>query len=151
MHPKPVLMTQAELLAVLDDIRSRVDAGDSFEGNLTYAIPEAEDAPADSFDVVATYRIGNLQGQGGMRMLGEWGNPEDGAPLPTGYTRDLSEFVSRFGHIAVDVEISTPGNRGGVSRSTGASNTPALVARFLRELADDVERATPPAQNRSER
>ena len=65
-----------------------------------------------------------------------------------GYTRDLSEFVSRFGHIAVDVEIRMPGNRGGPSRSTGAANTPAIVARFLRELADDVERAQLPAPDR---
>jgi hypothetical protein len=67
-----------------------------------------------------------------------------------GYTRDLSEFVSRFGHIAVDVEVSTPGNRGGVPRSTGASNTPAAVARFLRELADDVERAQSPSPDRED-
>ena len=53
-------------------------------------------------------------------------------------TRDLSEYVDRFGNIAVDVTIGGgPGAR--EKRSTGASATPTMIARFLRELAADVE------------
>lgn len=50
--------------------------------------------------------------------------------------RDLRECVDRFGNIAVDVTIGD-GPGAGI-RSTGASATPATVAAFLRDLADDV-------------
>ena len=53
--------------------------------------------------------------------------------------RDLSRCVDRFGNIAVDVVIGGgPGDA--ETHETGASNRPAVVARFLRNLADDVER-----------
>jgi hypothetical protein len=56
-----------------------------------------------------------------------------------GYMRDLTGQVDRFGHISVAVEIGGgPGAR--LKELTGASALPATVARFLRELADDVER-----------
>jgi hypothetical protein len=66
----PVPMTKDELLAVLDDMRERVAAGDSFEGFLNYLIPDEPDKA--EFAVEARYRVGNLDGQGGMRMIGEW-------------------------------------------------------------------------------
>jgi hypothetical protein len=52
--------------------------------------------------------------------------------------RDLRRCLDKFGHISVDVEIG--GGPGAGRHSTGASAKPATVARFLRELADDVER-----------
>ena len=64
-------MTRHELLALLDDIRARVEAGDSYEGFLNYLMPDDEPGPPDvEFMVEARYRVGNLQGQGGMRMIG---------------------------------------------------------------------------------
>lgn len=72
MRQVPVNMSHEELLAVLADITDRVRHGDSFEGSLTYAIPEDPEAAPGSFDVLASYRIGNSMGQGGMRMIGEW-------------------------------------------------------------------------------
>ncbi|WP_037573553.1 hypothetical protein [Phaeacidiphilus oryzae] len=62
-------LSRADLLALLDDIRARVAAGDSFEGWLHYLIPDNPDA-AHPFDVAAAYRIGNRDGQGGMRLIG---------------------------------------------------------------------------------
>lgn len=67
----PVTMSRDELLMVLEDIKERVEAGDSFEGSVEYLIPE-EDAPPGSFAVRASYRVGNTMGQGGLRMIGEW-------------------------------------------------------------------------------
>jgi hypothetical protein len=64
--------------------------------------------------------------------------------VPPGYTRDLREHVDRFGNIAVHVEIGGGPGTGGETRSTGASASPATVARFLSELADDVEREGEP-------
>jgi hypothetical protein len=63
-----------------------------------------------------------------------------------GYTRDLAEHVDRFGNIGVDVEIGGGPGTAGQTRTTGASARPAMVARFLRELADDVERAGDPCR-----
>lgn len=73
----PVGMDRHELAAVLRDILARVEAGDSFEGNLEYLMPDPEPAPEGwpspnaEFWVTAAYRIGNREGQGGMRMIGE--------------------------------------------------------------------------------
>jgi len=74
----PTYMTRDEFLAVLDDIRDRVLRGDSMEGYVSWEIPwhhamgDAETDPeGDGFRVQAGYRIGNLQGQGGMRLIGE--------------------------------------------------------------------------------
>jgi hypothetical protein len=55
--------------------------------------------------------------------------------------RDLSGHVDRFGNIAVDVTIGGGPGAWAATRATGASASPATVAGFLRELADDVERA----------
>lgn len=62
-------VTKERLLEVLDDIRSRVANGDSFEGSIRYLLPE-DPEHADDFMVEACYRVGNSAGQGGMRMIG---------------------------------------------------------------------------------
>ena len=66
----PVFNTKEQLLWILDDIRARVVADDSFEGSLSYELPDDDD-PADGFRVQASYRTGNSMGQGGLRMIGE--------------------------------------------------------------------------------
>ena len=75
----PVGMDRATLAILLDDIMHHVLDGDSYEGSVQYtmpepATPEEERAGWPSADaefwVTAVYRIGNLQGQGGMRMIG---------------------------------------------------------------------------------
>jgi hypothetical protein len=67
---KPIYMSREDLLAVIDDIRYRVGAGDSYEGFLNYLMPEEGDPP-DGFRVEARWRVGNLQGQGGMSVIGD--------------------------------------------------------------------------------
>lgn len=66
----PIAMTYAELTDLLTDIRDRVQAGDSFEGSLEYSMPDVLDPPGAEVMVRAAYRVGNLQGQGGMRIYG---------------------------------------------------------------------------------
>jgi hypothetical protein len=72
-------MSLETLAFLLADIREHVIQGDSYEGSIEYLmpgpVPPGEDEnlwPATDADfwVTATYRIGNLQGQGGMRMIG---------------------------------------------------------------------------------
>jgi hypothetical protein len=77
----PEAMDRAQLAALLRDMAERVEAGDSFEGNLQYLMPDDPDEwpdglpdgfpdPTADFWVTGGYRIGNLQGQGGFRMIG---------------------------------------------------------------------------------
>jgi hypothetical protein len=60
-------MSREELTSLLDDIRDRVAAGDSFEGKLQYLLGTDADRP---FEVAALYRVGNLLGQGSTRLIG---------------------------------------------------------------------------------
>lgn len=76
--PEP--MTKQTLLTLLDDIRAHVEADDSFEGFIEYLMPWSEeigdpvtDGDDVAFRVRASYRIGNSNGQGGMRMIGRLG------------------------------------------------------------------------------
>jgi hypothetical protein len=79
--PEP--MSKETLLALLDDMRAHIEAGDSWEGYLEYGFPwneELGDAETDAdgvdFRVRAGYRTGNLQGQGFFRMIGKVGEVE---------------------------------------------------------------------------
>jgi len=68
-------MSHDELLATLEDIIAHVREGDSLEGSFEYLIPDPDEADSDQwmsgYMVRAAYRIGNLQGQGFMRMIGK--------------------------------------------------------------------------------
>lgn len=63
-------VTKDELLLIIDEIRDRVAIGDSYEGFLNYLIPANLDDPNIVADVEARFRVGNLEGQGGMKMIG---------------------------------------------------------------------------------
>jgi hypothetical protein len=78
MSTIPEPCSKETLLMLLDDIRAHVEADDSFEGFVEYTMPWSEeigdpmtDGPDTNFRVRASYRIGNSQGQGGMRMIGK--------------------------------------------------------------------------------
>jgi hypothetical protein len=60
-------MDRDELVALLDDIRNRVAAGDSLEGHIQYLLGGSLERP---FQVAGLYRIGNRDGQGGARLIG---------------------------------------------------------------------------------
>ncbi|WP_344491871.1 hypothetical protein [Streptomyces enissocaesilis] len=60
-------MSREELVSLLDDIRDRVAAGDSFEGKLQYLLGTDAEKP---FEVAALYRTDNLLGQGSTRTVG---------------------------------------------------------------------------------
>lgn len=63
-------MKLEELLALLTDIRDSVLVGDSFEGSIEYLMPGPLGLKGD-FAVRASYRIGNRDGQGGLRTVGK--------------------------------------------------------------------------------
>jgi hypothetical protein len=62
------IMKPAELAALLREIANLVESGDSLEGSLQYLIPETDE---DGLAVTASFRVGNLQGQGGIILIGE--------------------------------------------------------------------------------
>ena len=73
MRHKPT--SQEQLLELLDDIRERVAAGDSFEGSLEYLMPGPEPFNGPEFEGAdfaarASYRVGNSMGQGGVSLFG---------------------------------------------------------------------------------
>lgn len=57
-----------KLQAFLQDIRRRVSIGDSFEGMIQYSCLEKGLEPGE-WEVSGLWRIGNLDGQGGTRVL----------------------------------------------------------------------------------
>lgn len=78
---KPVKMTREELAEELERMAYMVRTGDSFEGSLQYTclddaffgseigLVDLDAIGRDGFYVGGAYRIGNRNGQGGMRTL----------------------------------------------------------------------------------
>lgn len=66
--PQP--MSKSTLLLLIADMQEHIEADDSWEGWIEYLMPDNPEEGVD-FQVRASYRIGNLEGQGGMRMIGE--------------------------------------------------------------------------------
>lgn len=62
----PAQLTRDELIAVLDDVLEGVRTGDTLEGFVEITIGDE----LELWDVRARYRVGNLMGQGGMKMVG---------------------------------------------------------------------------------
>lgn len=77
MSNVPIFLTQEQLVELLTDILNRVKAHDSFEGSIEYTMPwnkefgDPETDGGNGYRVRAAYRVGNSQGQGGMRMVGK--------------------------------------------------------------------------------
>lgn len=67
---KPVKQSKESLIAVLEDILARIKADDSFEGSLSYTAMD-EGLARGEFNVLANWRVGNSEGQGGCVMIGE--------------------------------------------------------------------------------
>lgn len=59
-----MLVTKEQFLRVLKDIESSVEADDSFEGHLEYHAEGRHE-----FELTATYRGGNSEGQGGTVII----------------------------------------------------------------------------------
>lgn len=55
-----------ELATALRSMAAAVEAGDSFEGSIQYSVSGPR-----KFEVLAWWRVGNSEGQGGCEMIGE--------------------------------------------------------------------------------
>lgn len=73
----PVPLSQGDLVLVLREMADRIEVGDSFEGSIEYSMPiDEQDIPEDTYAMVrAAFRVGNRQGQGGMKVIGREGRP----------------------------------------------------------------------------
>lgn len=70
-------VSKAELLTTLDDMRAGVESGDTLEGFIAFGIPyppAGEPKDAD-WMLLTRYRIGNIDGQGGLRSVGAMEHP----------------------------------------------------------------------------
>ena len=63
-----MIMSKDDLINVVKDILSSIEADDSFEGSLNYSCMHPA-VNGQEFEVGATYRVGNSEGQGGMVVL----------------------------------------------------------------------------------
>ena len=63
-------VSKNRLIEILEDILQHVKDDDSTEGFLNYLAPELDDGPEVYARVEARYRVGNRDGQGGMKMIG---------------------------------------------------------------------------------
>lgn len=72
---KPEKRDADQVAAALRDMADAVESGDSFNGTIAYNIDYETEGLL--FDVVASYRIGNRQGQGGVRTIGKFEDPGD--------------------------------------------------------------------------
>jgi len=81
------ILSAEVLSAHLADVAQMVGAGDSFEGYLEYGCMEEGLGP-EEFAVRGAYRVGNLDGQGGVVLLGAF-NVNDDPLLRT--MRELEE------------------------------------------------------------
>jgi hypothetical protein len=63
---KPRNITPQDIAILLRDMANAVEALDSFDGSIEYHI---NDSP-EGMEAIACYRIGNSEGQGGMRTFG---------------------------------------------------------------------------------
>lgn len=64
----PVVMGCDALAGVLGDMAARVLALDSFDGHLEYHPTTVH----GQWEVAGAYRVGNREGQGGMRIIGTY-------------------------------------------------------------------------------
>lgn len=62
----PVPLSRDELASVLRSIADGFESGDTLEGSVEFLMGDGS-----TWDVRASYRIGNTQGQGGMRIVGQ--------------------------------------------------------------------------------
>jgi hypothetical protein len=60
----------AELVRELREMAAAIERSDSFEGSIMYSCLDDGLAPGE-WEVSGAYRIGNSDGQGGMRILKE--------------------------------------------------------------------------------
>jgi hypothetical protein len=65
-------MSWAGLLEILEEMVVLVRAGDSAEGRISYEVPDESDPEDVDFRVTAVIRYNNREGQGCVRMIGEW-------------------------------------------------------------------------------
>ena len=67
---KPVILNRGQLIDVVTDILNGINSGDTLEGSVEFLMNLDGDSEP-RWNVQASYRVGNLNGQGGLRLVGE--------------------------------------------------------------------------------
>jgi hypothetical protein len=67
---KPAVVSRDFLAIILEDMAERVRRGDCFGGGIEFHYWEEDSgAKQGEYSALGAYRIGNLEGQGGMRLI----------------------------------------------------------------------------------
>lgn len=70
MERKPAIVSRNLLAMVLEDMAERVRKGDCFGGGIEFHYWDDENgAKQDEYSALGAYRVGNREGQGGMRLI----------------------------------------------------------------------------------
>ena len=75
----PQIQKTADLAKLLRLMADHVEQGDSFEGHIEYSCMDENCGPGE-FGVVAMFRVGNREGQGGTIMVGTMEPPTPTPP-----------------------------------------------------------------------
>lgn len=91
---KPVPMDKEVLVATLEDMRHGVAINDTLEGSIQFLLPYEGDPEGADFMVMASYRIGNSMGQGGVRLIGDTTPPDDRPQLSVAELHNTAELIA---------------------------------------------------------
>lgn len=116
MTQRPEPMTKEQLVALFTDLLTRIDLGDTWEGFVEWLLPDPDEVADDVVaEVRARYRVGNTEGQGGMRFIGELVERErDGGPsvnlppLNATELETLGRCVTDRVAVLMDPTVQTP-------------------------------------------
>ena len=67
---KPMKKTTEQLVHILRAVADRIEDGDSYQGHFSWDCMD-ETCGKDEFLVLATFRVGNKEGQGQVVLMGE--------------------------------------------------------------------------------
>lgn len=67
-YPEPIALKKGEVVKIMEDILQRIKDDDSFSGSVSYDAM-APGLSNDELHFQATYRVGNSQGQSGLRII----------------------------------------------------------------------------------
>lgn len=111
-----------DLADTLETLKAMILSGDSIEGSISYTCMEEHLAVGD-WEVTGCYRMGNADGQGGMRILPHGDPDQHPAPARTDDDGTARAVMSLFKHlIGLDHQVEVGGG--------------AYVLPFYRALAD---------------
>lgn len=87
------------LIELLQRTCAAIQGKDTFQGRIEYEVRDGQ-----VFNVSAAVRIGNSMGQGGMILIQDWVDAQDGGEIGPTYTRKLDAMCGSCGEVAEQLQ-----------------------------------------------